>query len=227
MKGEINPVQVTGTKNPQQAQQIGQTSGIAHGTYSSYTVNRCRCAECRRANTLYERRRTRLKAEGRFPWRGPEPSRRRLGERLGQGCPLRSISRETGIARSRLQEILHGKHDVHGDLVAVTRVHEQTECRLLLLDPARARDPGKVGGKNTWLQIQELIDFGIPKSRIALALGKQSPALQLSPTTVSTKNARQVDDLHWTLWKNHAPFRSRCSCSLPADILRLLEDTDA
>lgn len=40
-----------------------------HGTYSAYAAQGCRCGDCGKANSEYERRRVRLKATGRFPWK--------------------------------------------------------------------------------------------------------------------------------------------------------------
>lgn len=136
---------------------------------------------------------------------------------------MRSIARASGISRSRLQEILHGKRTPDGGLSPITRVHGATERRLLTLEPSEARHLGKTSATTTWDQLREMIDFGIPKSRIALALGKKTPALQLSTNTVSDENARRVNTLPWTLWENHTPFRAVCACPLPATIQRNLE----
>jgi len=186
-----------------------------HGTYAAYTVEHCRCDACRRANADYERRRGRRKAYGTFPWTGPDRSRVRIEELLGRGCPLRSIARASGISRSTLKNILHGKRGPDGTLRPVARVHESTESRLLSVEPSDARSPATVSATPAWIQLREMIEFGFPKSRIALALGKKTPALQISPQEITRENANAVDQLHWNLWRNHPPFRAVCRCPLP------------
>lgn len=110
-----------------------------HGTYAAYTVEHCRCDACKRANADYERRRVRRKAYRTFPWTGPDLSRERLAKLLGCGCPLRSIARASGISRSTLKNLLHGKRSPDGTLRPVARVHTSTESRLLAVEPADAR----------------------------------------------------------------------------------------
>lgn len=63
-----------------------------------------------------------------------------------------------------------------------------------------------------------MIEFGIPRSRIALALGKKTPALQLSRAEITRENADAVNQLHWNIWRNHLPFRAVCRCPLPRDL---------
>ena len=198
-----------------------------HGTYSRYTIGRCRCAACKKANSEYEKMRVRNKAYGRFPWVDPAPSREHLQALLAEGCGVRSIARVSGISRSALQKLLHGKPDPSGANRPMTRVHEETEARLLAIGAEDAMPQDTVPAGQSWNQIEEIVDFGIPKARIAEAMGKVRPALQLSKERITPDNARAVAKLHWALWLHEVDFRSGCRCPLPSEITRRLEEDAA
>lgn len=198
-----------------------------HGTYARYTVGRCRCVDCRRANADYEKRRTRLKAYGRFPWVKPDRSREHLRELVASGCGVRTVARLSGVSRTTLNAILSGKPDASspGGRRPLIRVHAETEERLLALEPGHVRQPGPVPATEVWRQIQEMVAFGVPKGRIARAMGKKRPALQLSKSRVSPENARAVANVHWALWLHEPRFRTCCRCPLPASVARRLEES--
>ena len=198
-----------------------------HGTYSRYTIGCCRCAACKKANSEYEKMRVRNKAYGRFPWVDPVPSREHLQELLAEGCGVRSIARVSGISRSGLQKLLHGKPGPSGAKRPMTRIHAETEARLLAISAEEAMPPDTVPAAESWNQIEEIVGFGIPKSRIAEAMEKSRPALQLSKRKITPDNARAVAKLHWALWLHEVDFRSGCSCPLPSEITRRLEEDAA
>lgn len=196
-----------------------------HGTYVRYTIGECRCDPCRKANSDYEKRRKRLKAYGRFPWVDPERSRRRLLELMDSGCGVRTIARVSGVSRTTLNALISGKPDasVAGGRRPLMRVQADTERRLLDTLEDDVRQPDTVDATEVWEKIEEMVAFGLPKARIAWAMGKKRPALQISRDRVSPANAKAVADVHWGLWLHCPQFRAVCGCPLPAGIQRRLE----
>lgn len=197
-----------------------------HGTYTRYNIGRCRCGRCRKANSEYETRRSRLKAYGRFPWVDPGRSREHLLELVEAGCGVRTISRVSGVSRTTLNALLTGKPDesIPGGRRPLRRVHADTERRLLAVRSDDVRPPDTVDAREVWTQIEEMVDFGISRARIARAMGKKKPALQLSRDQVSPTSAKEVSDVHWGLWLYSPEFRAVCRCPLPAGMQRRLED---
>lgn len=100
-----------------------------------------------------------------------------------------------------------------------------SECRRAWADAQsryrerrRAKKAGLADATPVWRMIDELVTFGIPKSRIARALGRRDKAVDYSRDRMQRKTAEAVEELHWLIWRNHAPFRDHCWCSVPDHI---------
>ena len=81
-----------------------------HGTRAKYVVEKCRCAECRRANCEYQTMRERRKAYE--AWGDIEPAlvpadevREHLEFLSSAGIGLRTVARRTGLSRSTLSKL--------------------------------------------------------------------------------------------------------------------------
>lgn len=70
-----------------------------------------------------------------------------------------------------------------------------------------------------------LVDFGVPKRRIAAVMGdaKNGSLRILRHETAEAGTAEEVFGLHWGLWRTHGPFRLHCRCAVPDEVLASLE----
>jgi hypothetical protein len=86
----------------------------SHGTRAKYVVERCRCADCRRANSAYQTANEKRRSYERFGDVTPHlvPAREAMAYllRLRQnGVGLRRISMLTGLSRTSLEELAQGR----------------------------------------------------------------------------------------------------------------------
>lgn len=192
-----------------------------HGSREKYSVERCRCARCRAANSEYEKKRVRRNAYGRGHLVDATQAREHVNALLASGMGRRRIAQSAGLSASVVNAVIHGKRGK-----PQRRVHKDTARRLLAVSGSDLADGALVGAAHTWRMLDELIALGIPKARIARALGRRTPALQISRTRVRLATHRAVARLHWSLWMRSGEFRAACRCSVPRQVLRRLDDLD-
>lgn len=226
-----------------------------HGTRARYVAQRCRCEECRAANTQYARdcaaraKARALENAGGAPvvaapqtWTAPDGSKRvRLYRRAcaginGKPCPTSSHLRKdstgdicgqcritrsfnglvsTDRARAHLLELQAagvGKlsvadacdvpksllHDVRSG--RALRIRVETERRILEVDAGAIADHATVPANTTWRLLGELLAIGIPKYKLARALGSKAarcmPALQIGRDRVLAKTEQRIVRFH-------------------------------
>lgn len=197
-----------------------------HGTNAKFVIEKCRCQECKDAHYAYERKRRRRKAYGGdyWPWVDAEPVRRHvfsLMTKNGQGCRdglgPKKIAEISGVPHGAISKLLYGNYRGRPPS---KRVRKDTAQKLLAV--RREDGPYQPAGP-TWQMIEELVGFGFPKRRLALALGKACAVLQLSKNMIHEDNVRAVERLHWSVWLRAPRFRERCSCLPPDGLLEALE----
>lgn len=195
------------------------------GTRARYVVERCRCGTCRAANSNYQKRRLRRKAYGGeyWQWVCPDKAREHLLELTAPGGPgLRTIASASGLSRSTLAQLLAGYNS--STQQPLLRIHQNTERKVLAVNRDELAPGARVDAAPTRAMIEEMLSHGIPAARVAQAIGKKSPALQLSTDTVTVANARAVRKVHWSLWIHSGDFRKRCQCPLPQPISHYLDN---
>ena len=76
----------------------------------------------------------------------------------------------------------------------------ETESRILAVDASAIADHATVPAAPTWQRIGELLALGIPKYKLARALGSKAeramPSLQIRRDRVLAKTARRVELFH-------------------------------
>ena len=160
----------------------------AHGDRLKY-LGGCRCFKCRRANSDYERERKKAREAG--DWNGLVPAaaaRAHMVKLSRLGVGRRAIAAASDVADSVLTEIRAGRKQ---------HIRARTERRILAVTKACASDHAYVSAARTWRQLERLLDEGFTKSAIARLLGSKAktPALQISRTFVTVRNAARVDAL--------------------------------
>ena len=158
-----------------------------HGNRVRY-MGGCRCADCRRANTEYEKGRARARKAG--DWNGIVDAARasahlRRLSRIGIG--RRVVSEVSSVPESILHEVKRGRR---------LRIRARTERRILAVGRAQASDAALVPAGGTWRLIDELIEEGYSVSFLARRLGYAKPALQFNRGLITVRNAARVQRLH-------------------------------
>lgn len=174
-----------------------------HGTYVAYVVDRCRCDDCRRANREYERERAQ-RLEPAYVSAGP--AREHIAMLAEHGIGLNTVAKVSGVAHGTLSKLVYG--DYTRRMVPSKRVRKTTQDRIMAVMPSDIADGGRVPAARTWALIDEMVTAGVPKARIAEAL-RTGPALQLSPATVTARNARLVAEFHAAWHSGQITIRRR------------------
>jgi hypothetical protein len=158
-----------------------------HGDRLRYMAG-CRCADCRRANTDYEKARALARKAG--DWNGivPAAAARAHMALLSQGgVGRRVVGDVSGVADSVLTEIIAGRK---------TRIRARTERAIVAVTVKAAADRAYIDGAPTWKLIDELLVDGFSKAELARLLGYLTPALQLKRYQITVRNAYDVEQLH-------------------------------
>ena len=171
----------------------GRPMTYAHGEYAGYKLDRCRCDECKAANSAYGRERA-LGVD--VPYVGADPVRKHIAELAAAGVGLKQVAKVSGVSHGALWKIVYGVPERGPS----KRVRKATADAILAVTPRDAADGAKVPAGPTWTLIDEMIAAGVPKVRIAEAIGQTGPGLQLGRLAVSARQARAVHGLH-TMWR--------------------------
>lgn len=162
------------------------SEGRPHGIRLRY-IGGCRCDLCRAANRNYERKRLAARKAG--DWNGivsADEARAHLLRLRRLGVGTRSVEACTDIARSILVEIRKGTRK---------RIRARTARAILAVTPEIARgDRSLVKAGQTWRLVDQLLEEGFTKRRIATELGHSS--LQLGREQVTVRNAARVAAVH-------------------------------
>lgn len=199
-----------------------------HGTRSRYTFEKCRCDECRRANREYQKRRQRLIGYGMRPQVEASKVREHVLSLMSSpysgahdGIGWRRIGDLAGVSRSVVSALIWGKRGK-----PTKRIKRENADKLLAVRPDQLADHALVWAAETWHYINELADFGIPKVRIARALGQKGQGLQLRRGYVTVRTAKAVENLHWKVFKASPGFRKACGCPMPDHVTDWLDESE-
>lgn len=184
-----------------------------HGTRAKYVAERCRCAECRAANTTEQRRRERRKLYAR--WNGgavedlvdAEPARRHVKALMAAGIGRRRIAEVSGVSGGSLTKLLYGGP---AGRPPARRIRPAT-ARKLLAVRANPADGARVDATGTRRRLQALVACGWTKTHLAAELG-QTPSnfnVTLHAHQVYASTMRAVRALYDRLWDQPPPETTR------------------
>lgn len=158
-----------------------------HGTRAKY-VSGCRCGECRKANSDYQRERDARKRRGeeQDPVVDVEPALRHMKALSKNGVGYKSVSEYSGVGKTTLFRILTGEktHIRKSRLDAILAVHRGCFSAGSLI---------KAG--DTWRRINWMLDEGFTKAEIARRLGAKGRGLQIRKKKVTGRTAVKVERL--------------------------------
>lgn len=169
--------------------QFALAEGRPHGDRVRY-LGGCRCAECRRANTEYEKQRYAARKAG--DWNGivdAAAARAHLVKLSRLGVGKRAVYAATDIAMTVLEDVRTGKK---------RRIRARTERKILAVTKACASDHALVPARRTWRLLEQLLEEGYTRTRIATELGSKArkPALQVARDFVLARTAHRIEVLH-------------------------------
>lgn len=167
----------------------------SHGTRACYVHGPatgqgagCRCEPCRAANRAYVDQVNRLTLYGAWePFVDPAEVIAHLHRLSRMGVGRRTIAQASGVGETAITKLRAGR---------TRKVRPETAERLLSVTGMHRAGGALVEAGPTWDLINEMLGVGIPKARIAQALGRKTPALQLGREYVVQRNAAAVQDLH-------------------------------
>jgi len=196
-------------------------AGKAHGTRLRYMAG-CKCFQCRRANSDYERERQAARKAG--DWNGVVSSskaRRHLRMLSKRGVGRNAVRKATDCSRTILQQILAGNRK---------HIRARTERKILAVTLACALDGALTDAARSWRLIDELVALGYTKSLIANRLGFQNRGIQISKNFVRIGTEASVIKLHRELMTKAAleqlrSMRAKIKAQ-PARIVHVLEDDE-
>lgn len=143
----------------------------------------CRCDDCRKANSAYERERQKARKTG--DWNGiidATNARKHLLRLSAAGIGRRAVSAATDLSCSIVFEIRTGQR---------TKIRSRTERLILAVSPKQASDHALIPSGPTWRLVNALLSAGFTKSQIALELNG-TKTLQLSKAKVTVRKAARL-----------------------------------
>lgn len=114
------------------------------------------------------------------------PVRDHLMELRREGIGYKSVAAACDVSHTVISEIISGEK---------TRLRASTAKRILGVDAKARADHSVVPARETWKLIRQLLRCGWTQARIAKALGRTTPALQLKKRHVLARTALAVEKL--------------------------------
>lgn len=174
------------------------------GTRAKYVAEGCRCTDCRKACSDYERWRTRQIAYGRTAYVDAEPVRAHLRALAEQGMGWKTAAARAELPPSTVSKLLYGQPS-QGKAPS-RRVRRRTAVALLevtaTLDNLAAG--ARVPAAGSQRRLRALVAIGWSQRRLATRLGVQLNNLNrmlLHADSVSARTARQAMELYALLWE--------------------------
>lgn len=162
-----------------------------HGTRLRYIAG-CKCFQCRRANSDYERARKAARAAG--DWNGlvsADKARAHMLSLSRAGVGKRAVAAATDICMTVLQDIRTGKK---------RQIRARTERKILAVTSQMVSDHALVKPGRTYQRIKHLVEEeGFTKAELARRLGYANGALQFKRTRMTARNVARVETLYRSL----------------------------
>ncbi len=115
-----------------------------------------------------------------------EPARAHLRKLSRAGVGYKTAADAASVARSVVAKIVQGQR---------SQIRAQTAKRLLSVTPAARADHSTVPAGRTWRRINQLLEEGFTKARLARELGMRTPALQIGKRRVLACTELAVEKL--------------------------------
>jgi len=181
---------------------------VKHGTASAYNNHKCRCLECKAANSARERDRTRAKLYKRWESKFVDaaPVRSHLEALVKQGWGTRTIALKSGVHRTQIINVLYGRSSSDPRPAEVSRVLKVNAEKLLALRfDTDVPDGVSVGARGMHRRMQALTAQGFSLSwqarQIGWSMQNYSQLLKRSSVSAATfnkvKNLFEAYEMRW------------------------------
>lgn len=170
----------------------GATAGRPHGTRAKYVVEKCRCDECRRACSEYERERTARIAPA---YVYAQPAREHVEHLMSLGMGFKRVAEVAGVSQSAVASLLYGKKVGDKRRAPTKRIRPETAAALLAVD-FDPNDGALVDATEMWRQVEEMVAAGIPRTRIAERVKTHTGNLYDRGGKVTAARARTVAEMY-------------------------------
>lgn len=158
-----------------------------HGDRLRYLAG-CRCFQCRRANSDYERARKAARLAG--DWNGcvcASRAREHLLALSKAGVGKRAVAAASDVALSVVDAVRGGRK---------TRIRARTERRLLAVTADMVSDGALTSARRGLQMIEALRQEGFSKAELARRLGYATPALQFKRSRMRVRSVARLAALH-------------------------------
>lgn len=179
-----------------------------HGQYATYTLDSCRCLQCTEAKTVYERKRSRQKAYGRWaPYVDAAPARAHVRALMDAGVGLKRISRLSGVSQGCLWKLMYGKRDGTGTPRLTASMRQDTVDRLLKVGARDHADGARVNVTGAHRRLQALVVLGWSQAKLAarLDVGRSNFGTMMAGEQITVATARRITALYEQLWNSAPP----------------------
>lgn len=175
-----------------------------HGTPQGYSIDRCRCYDCKVARRLDARRQRRQRAYGKTPYVDAQPVREHLQQLMAAGMGARRIAEVAQVNSSTLSRITYGRpsSDPAEYRPPSRRLAREMAATLLSveLDLADGAHTSSVG---TSRRLQSLVAVGWSQAKLAQEVGIHAanfPPIVHGRRDVTRRTAEAVAALYDRLW---------------------------
>lgn len=188
-----------------------------HGTRTRY-VTGCRCEPCRTAHRDYNRQWDRHQRRITYglenytePYVDASEAIAHIEWLRSQGVGKRTIAKAAGIGITSIDEFTKGIR---------TRARQETIDRILAVGTHRIAGGSTIDARPAWALINDLLQLGVTKARIAKAIGAQTPALQINRQRIKPDTMRRIQHAWATISQELDPWhgtyrgyaRHNCRC---------------
>lgn len=180
------PTRATATTAPSHD---GRPMKYDHGQRAAYCLDRCRCDECRDANTIMQQADRNRIAPTTVD---ADQAREHLATLSAAGVGLKTVARRSGVSHGALSKLVHGT----ATTAPSKRIRATTMAKILAVTPADAAAGARVDAAPLWALIDDMVAAGVPRRRIAEQLGQKGPELQLGPQTMTAAHSRRIREIH-------------------------------
>lgn len=174
-----------------------------HGTYTAYTLDRCRCRPCRDANSAFNLKRNRAQAYGRYTGLvDAQPAREHLLHLRANGISNKQAAKLAGISNSTIGYIVYGRTERNNPPSA--RIRPDVAAKILAVQPGiqNMADGTRLNNIGTRRRLQALVCLGYSISRLGREIGITPSNMHklMEADLVTARTARAVRELYNQIW---------------------------
>jgi DNA-binding CsgD family transcriptional regulator len=164
-----------------------------HGTYAKYTLERCRCTDCRAAVAAYRRQHVKNKLFGKAGNVDAEPVRAHVRKLKAAGLGYKKIAELAGLNPKTVNTLFRGRPE--RGTPPPSQIRKTTADKLMAVRPKIMSPKQCVPALPFWFMVADMMELGYSKKWIAEQLGHKN-ALQIGTDNIHAKTAQAIAGLH-------------------------------